>query len=149
MWPNKDLETPEGIKRIRVRIGPQGRIVIPAPLREQLGLNAGEELIARVEDGRLVLERREEVVRRLRTSFANVAPGRVLSEELIAERREEANLEAHREVGNLKAGNLKEEDLEQVRRQTRRGKPLTSPGLDSDDCSDEGPEEGREVGRPG
>lgn len=128
MWPNKDVETPEGTKRIRVRIGPQGRIVIPAPLREQLGLGAGEELIARVEDGRLVLERREEVVRRLRASFANVAPGRVLSEELIAERREEANLEANREVGDLKAGDLKagdlkEEELEQVRRQTRRGKP--------------------------
>ncbi|MEJ7842837.1 MAG: AbrB/MazE/SpoVT family DNA-binding domain-containing protein [Rubrobacter sp.] len=83
--------------RLRVRVGPQGRIVIPAPLREEMGLGAGEELIGRVEDGRLILERREDVVRRLRSRFGDVPAERVLSEELIAERREEAKLEAARE----------------------------------------------------
>ena len=81
-----------------MRVGRQGRIVIPAPLREEMGLGAGEELIGRVEDGRLVLERREDVVRRLRSRFGDVPAERVLSEELIAERREEAKLEAAREA---------------------------------------------------
>jgi len=77
-----------------VRVGPQGRIVIPAAVREELGLGVGDELSTRVEDGRLVLERREDVVRRLRGRYAAIAPGRSLSEELIAERREEAEAEA-------------------------------------------------------
>ncbi len=77
-----------------VRVGPQGRIVIPAAVREELGLGVGDELATRVEDGRLVLERREDVARRLRERFASVAPGRSLSEELMAERREDARAEA-------------------------------------------------------
>jgi AbrB family looped-hinge helix DNA binding protein len=85
-------------ERLKVRVGPQGRIVIPAALREELGFGPGQELVARVEDGRLVLERREDVVRRLKGRFAHVPVGRMLSEELIAERREEARLEAEREA---------------------------------------------------
>ncbi|CAN5787680.1 hypothetical protein BH23ACT11_BH23ACT11_10280 [soil metagenome] len=77
-----------------VRVGPQGRIVIPAAVREELGLGVGDELSTRVEDGRLVLERREDVARRLQGKFASVAPGRSLSEELISERRREAEAEA-------------------------------------------------------
>jgi AbrB family looped-hinge helix DNA binding protein len=88
----------EANERLKVRVGPQGRIVIPAALREELGVNPGQELVARVEDGRLVLERREDVVRRLKGRFSHVPAGRMLSEELIAERREEARLEAEREA---------------------------------------------------
>lgn len=76
-----------------MRVGPQGRIVIPAAVREAMGLGVGEELIARVEDGRLILERRENAARRLKERFSKVAPGRSLSEELVAERREEAKRE--------------------------------------------------------
>lgn len=77
----------------RIRVGPQGRIVIPAAVREAMSLGVGEELIARVEDGRLVLERRENAARRLKERFSKVPSGRSLSEELIAERREEAKRE--------------------------------------------------------
>jgi AbrB family looped-hinge helix DNA binding protein len=86
------METNE---RLKVRVGPQGRIVIPAALREELGVHPGQELVARVEDGRLILERREEDVK---GRFAHVPAGRVLSEELIFERREEARREAEREA---------------------------------------------------
>ncbi len=89
------METNE---RLKVRVGPQGRIVIPAALREELGVNPGQELVARVEDGRLILERREAVVRRLKGRFAHVSVDRTLSEELMVERREEARLEAEREA---------------------------------------------------
>jgi AbrB family looped-hinge helix DNA binding protein len=77
----------------RVRVGRQGRIVIPSAVREEMGLGLGDELLARVEDGRLVMERRGDVVRRLRDRYSGVASGRHLSEELIAERREEARRE--------------------------------------------------------
>lgn len=66
-----------------------------------MGLGVGDELSARVEDGRLVLERREDVVRRLRERFASVAPERRLSEELISERREEAGRENEAGTGGL------------------------------------------------
>ena len=94
-WHNAIMDTNAGKK---VRVGRQGRIVIPAPLREEMGLGLGEELLGRVEDGRLVLERREDVVRRLRSRFRKVPAERVLSEELISERREEAAREAKREA---------------------------------------------------
>jgi AbrB family looped-hinge helix DNA binding protein len=77
-----------------VSLGPQGRLVIPAKLRRELGLEEGATLAIRSEGGRLILEPREEVLRRLRGRFAQVADGRLLSEELIAERREEARRES-------------------------------------------------------
>ena len=92
---NRDMETNE---RLKVRVGAQGRIVIPAALRAELDIDPGQELVARVEDGRLVLERREDVVRRLKGRFAHIPADRVLSKELIVERREEARLEAEREA---------------------------------------------------
>lgn len=71
----------------RVRLGPQGRIVIPAALRRALGLEVGTELHATAEDGRLVLRTREQALRELRDFFAG-AEGDVL-QELFAERRRE------------------------------------------------------------
>ena len=75
-------------------MGPQGRIVIPAQFREALDICPGETLIARVEDGRLVLETRERIVARIRETFARVPDGVSLVDELISERREEARREA-------------------------------------------------------
>jgi AbrB family looped-hinge helix DNA binding protein len=80
-----------------VRVGPQGRVVIPARLREALRLNPGEVLVAHVDDGRLVLERREAVLGRLRAAFAAAVPRTVsVVDELIAERRDEAAREENR-----------------------------------------------------
>lgn len=80
---------------VTVTIGPQGRLVIPAEIRRDLGIGPGDVLLALVDDQRLVLEKREAVFRRLRQRFARVPAGVSLSEELIAERR----LEAGREGG--------------------------------------------------
>jgi len=90
MEPIVEVMSMDGTMKVkRVRVGPQGRIVIPASVRDEMRLGVGEELLARIEDGRLVLERREDVARSLKERFAKVAPGRSLSEELVAERREE------------------------------------------------------------
>lgn len=76
-----------------VRVGRQGRIVIPAEIREELGLKEGERLTARVEENRLVLESRLAAFERLRHRFREGARGHDPVAELIAERREEASRE--------------------------------------------------------
>ena len=89
------MAKPQKNQRIgRVRVGPQGRIVIPAHFRQELGIHPGETLIARVQDGRLVLETHEQISTRVQSWFAHVPPEISLVDELIAERREEARREA-------------------------------------------------------
>lgn len=74
-------------------IGPQGRLVVPARLRRRLGIGAGDVLVARADDDRLVLERREAILARLRRRFEAV-PARIdMVDELLAARREEAKRE--------------------------------------------------------
>ncbi len=80
-------------ERRNVRVGPQGRVVIPAGMRQQLGIERGDELVARVEEGRMILEKRENVLRRVRKRFSSVTTSESLADELIAERREEARRE--------------------------------------------------------
>jgi AbrB family looped-hinge helix DNA binding protein len=76
-----------------MQVGPQGRIVIPVAVRQTLGIEPGDTLVARVEDGRLVLETRARLLARFSARFAGarVQPagggaGSVV-DELIAERR--------------------------------------------------------------
>ena len=83
---------PESSTHADVRLGAQGRLVVPAPIRKALGFHPGETLVARIEDGHLVIEKPEAVERRLHERFRKFE-GRSLAEELIAERREEARTE--------------------------------------------------------
>ena len=88
--PNTDRKQ----KSVQVHVGPQGRIVIPAQFRKALDMHPGQVLIAKVDDGRLVLEKREQILARLQDSFTQLSRGVSLVDELIAERREEARREA-------------------------------------------------------
>ena len=72
-----------------VRLGPQGRLVVPVAVRKALGFQPGEALIARAEADRLVVEKAAAVERRLHEYFRKFE-GRSLADELIAERRQEA-----------------------------------------------------------
>ena len=76
-----------------LRVGEQGRMVIPAELRKELGLEVGTELVATVEGDRLVLETRKAVLAKLKNLFAVVPSDVSLVDELIAERRVEAKRE--------------------------------------------------------
>jgi len=81
-------------KSVEVHLGRQGRLVIPAALRQLLGFEEGDTLVAREEAGRLVLEKPAMVKQRLKARFAQVPNDRSLADELIAERREAAKREA-------------------------------------------------------
>jgi AbrB family looped-hinge helix DNA binding protein len=56
--------------RATVVLGIQGRLVVPAEARKELGLAAGDELVLHTEGGRLVIERREDAAKRLRGLYA-------------------------------------------------------------------------------
>lgn len=72
-----------------LKLGPQGRLVVPAHLRRTLELKTGDELVARAVDGQLIIETVDNVRRRLRERYQGLNFGS-MAEELIAERRQEA-----------------------------------------------------------
>jgi AbrB family looped-hinge helix DNA binding protein len=76
---------------IMLRVGEQGRMVIPAELRKQLGLEIGTELVATVEGDRLVLETASAILARLQSQFSQVQGS--MADELIAERKAEVKRE--------------------------------------------------------
>jgi AbrB family looped-hinge helix DNA binding protein len=82
------------VDAIRVTVGPKGRVVVPAPIRRELGIEEGTQLMARVEGDGIVLEPRSAAIRRLQALVRAAVPeGVSLVDELIAERREEARRE--------------------------------------------------------
>ena len=76
-----------------VTLGPQGRLVIPARVRAELGLATGDRLHLRIAGRRVVLERPADAVADLRQLGSELPPSRSLVEELLAERRAEAAAE--------------------------------------------------------
>lgn len=81
-----------------VLLGEKGRVVLPAEVREGLGLEIGQRLLLSVEpDGTLRLVPARTAVARLRGLFADRVHGRSLSRELLAERRREARRENRRD----------------------------------------------------
>ena len=72
-----------------VQLGAQGRLVIPAHLRKALDLKPGDRLVARQDGNSIVLERRENLVKRLQARFADIPDDISLVDELIAERQAE------------------------------------------------------------
>jgi len=75
-----------------LKLGAQGRVVIPAPVRKALGVKPGDSLVCRAEAGRVILKARREIEEELWEMFAKVKGS--LSQELIEERRREAKREA-------------------------------------------------------
>ena len=80
--------------RARTRLGEKGRFVIPAVMREALGVDAGGVLDLRVVDGELRISTMQSRIRRVQERARQIIPPGVrLSEELSAERREAAKHE--------------------------------------------------------
>lgn len=78
---------------VSVTMKPDGRVLVPAGLRREFGADPDETLVARVEDGRLVIERQADVIRRLQDRFAHVSTEVSLVDELLEERRAEVRRE--------------------------------------------------------
>jgi len=84
----------KSILHAKAPLSPNGRIVIPAAIRQEMGFAAGDTLLMDVEDGVLRIESYPARIRRIQREFAPYAkPGVLASDELIAERREEARRE--------------------------------------------------------
>lgn len=78
--------------RATVVLGGQGRLVVPAEARRELGLEPGDQLMLHTEGSRIVLERRRDAAKRLRGLFASTeTEGSV--DELLDERRGAASTE--------------------------------------------------------
>ena len=77
------------MSHISLNIAANGRVVIPAAIRAALGLPSGGKVRARLEDGALVLETLDAVIRRTQALAARYNPAGSPSpvDELIAERR--------------------------------------------------------------
>ena len=75
-------------------LGENGRIVIPAAFRKELGIKKGDRLGLRLEDGEVRVYSFERALRRAQDVVCRYAPeGELLSERLISERRIEAERE--------------------------------------------------------
>jgi AbrB family looped-hinge helix DNA binding protein len=82
------------MEQSRTRVNENGRIVIPASFRKALGIDAGDEVILRIEDDELrISTMRHRIERAQRLVRKHLKPGESLVDELIAERREAAKRE--------------------------------------------------------
>jgi len=89
-------------KMHRVRIGRQGRLVVPAELRREFGVEPDDVLIAWIDDGRLVFQRRDDIEQEIWAMVEGIEGSMV--DELIAERRRDAAREAEREARYIRPG---------------------------------------------
>lgn len=75
-------------------VGEKGRLVIPAAIREALGIKVGDRVEMEVKDYELHISTRRARIRRAQERARQyVKPGTLVSEELSAERREAARHE--------------------------------------------------------
>lgn len=81
------------MEAIELSVGKQGRIVIPASLRQQLAIEPGSQLLVHVEDGRLIMETKKQLWQNVHEACSNIDADRDLAQELIEERREAAKKE--------------------------------------------------------
>ena len=78
----------------RTKLSPNGRIVIPAAIREKLGFRPNETLVMDVHEGALRVETYLQRIERVQREVARLIPAGVsLADELIADRRAEAKRE--------------------------------------------------------
>jgi AbrB family looped-hinge helix DNA binding protein len=80
--------------KTRMRVNENGRVVIPATFRKQLGIRIGDEVVLQIEDDELrIITLKRNIERAQRLVRKHVKPGTSLVDELIAERREAARNE--------------------------------------------------------
>ena len=82
------------IEETRLRIGENGRVVLPAAVRKALGVGTGDEIILQREDGDFRITTQQQRIARARRRIRQyIRPGTPLVGEFLAERREAAKHE--------------------------------------------------------
>jgi AbrB family looped-hinge helix DNA binding protein len=81
------------MRTTELSVGKQGRIVIPASLRHQLAIEPGAQLVAWVEDGRLIMESKQQLWHSIHQACSKIPKETDLAQELINERRASAKKE--------------------------------------------------------
>ena len=77
-----------------VKLGENGRLVIPAPFRAAMQIEPGDELVVILGDGEIRITTRARAIARVQREVRKYVPeGVSLVDELIAERRAEAAAE--------------------------------------------------------
>lgn len=96
------LEQPvKPVLQAKTVLAANGRIVIPAAIREALGFKPGEILVMAVHDGELRVESFEARLARIQGEIRQlVGTERSLADELIADRREEVRREGERDLAS-------------------------------------------------
>jgi AbrB family looped-hinge helix DNA binding protein len=85
---------------VKARLNNNGRIVIPAEIRHQMGLEPGDTVLLSVEGNVLKVESHRARIRKVQESMRQFIPaGSGLSGELISDRREEARQEMEEWLG--------------------------------------------------
>ncbi|MGH3964357.1 MAG: AbrB/MazE/SpoVT family DNA-binding domain-containing protein [Pseudonocardiaceae bacterium] len=80
-----------------ITVNEQGRVTIPVQVRRAAGIEAGVPLVVYVEDGRVVIETRDQLADRIRRDVAATWTGDgSVVDELITDRRAEAAREQQR-----------------------------------------------------
>jgi antitoxin PrlF len=80
------------VKQARVTMAPNGRMVIPAPMRAAMKMERGGAFVARLEDGAIKLEPLDAVIRRVQANVRRYVPeGSDLAADLNEDRRREAD----------------------------------------------------------
>ena len=79
----------------QISMGERGRLVLPAEIRDRLGISQGDSIALIMEsDGTVSLKTREVALNDLQGSFKHLAPSdHYASDDLIAERRRQARME--------------------------------------------------------
>jgi AbrB family looped-hinge helix DNA binding protein len=78
------------MKQLRLE---DGRVTLPASVRQSLGLKDGDELLLTLEGDRLILQSEAALLNQLYSAVGSPTTSRLVSDELIQERREAAKHE--------------------------------------------------------
>jgi bifunctional DNA-binding transcriptional regulator/antitoxin component of YhaV-PrlF toxin-antitoxin module len=93
---------PDGTVRYFLVSGPKGRVLLPAEMREALGLEEGDVITAWLKDGEVRMHSHLHGLRKVVLDHVELTAqgGTFASDELIAERRAEAAKDAQEENGS-------------------------------------------------
>lgn len=78
------------IPSVRTTLGEGGRLVIPAAMRKAMGINPGDTVILKVNDGEMTALSQTAAIRKIQQRLSALRkPGESVVDEFLAERREE------------------------------------------------------------